>query len=146
MKSQAAIRSCTASAAALILLLSVACSRDPIVGRWERFGDDFAGTEIRVTGVGRAYTARLDKVPEALKSHGFAPGEIKWRNLVFVSDSEGVRKYQGEDMGHNVPKEGKPETRYTKFVLEVNGDTAMSKVYHSDLNVMGMTQMWRKLR
>jgi len=141
--------------AVLALLLLTACNRDPLVGRWERIGDDFAGTIVQVGATGKSYMAKLVDVPEKLKTRGFARGEVKWRELVLVSDSEGVRKYKGQDLGKSIPREvqnpkskiqNPTESRYSSFALEMRADTAWVRVFQNDLDVLGVAQIWRKIK
>ena len=145
-----AIRQCSLRLLLVVSALSlfVGCSRDPLAGRWERLGDDFAGTMVNVQRSGSGLSARLVKIPPSLKARGFVPCDVKWRNLTLVSDSEGVRTYKGQDLGKFQVKDstGRLEIRYSEFKLLVKADTAWARVFQNELDVTGLAQIWRKVR
>ncbi|MCK5257991.1 MAG: hypothetical protein KAJ69_00625, partial [Thermoplasmatales archaeon] len=71
-----------------ILLLVIACGEEPLIGNWERFGDDAEVTLVQVEKVGKTYHGKVIKVSGILEELGFAEKDIKWRDIESVRPNQ----------------------------------------------------------
>jgi len=122
-------------------LISHAASADDLLGRWERFGDGADGTIVVVTKQGDTYQATLEKVTGTLVDLGFAVGDLKWKDVVFTSETT----YNGNDMFRY--EGGGYEYRVSSMKINSSGILEMGVTYNStDVNVIiGSYQQWKKL-
>jgi hypothetical protein len=132
----------------LSLLVVAACQRDPLAGKWQRFGDDFEGAVIEVKSVKGVYIGKLVKVPAALESKGFKVGDIKWQELKLVTDTGAVTVYEGKDLGkQRISSTGALEMSYDPFTLELGQDgIARTQLAALNREAIGLGQTWRKVR
>ena len=126
-----------------ILLLMYGCIEDPILGYWERFGDDAEGTVVLVEVIGQGYHGRLIKVEGVLKELGFVEDDIKWRDVVPV----GPRKWKGRDLIKVVDQSGTIQSIAYKdvyFTLTDEGVLEIKK-FVKESEIVGTEQKWRKV-
>ena len=77
-----------------ILFLIISCGESPIVGQWERFGDEAEGAVVQVERVGNMYHGKLIKSAGILDLLGFVEKDIKWRDVEPVAPN----KWKGKDL------------------------------------------------
>jgi hypothetical protein len=126
-----------------IILLFIGCAEDPIIGQWERFGDDAAGSIVQVEVVGKLYHGRLLRPAGVLELLGFAENDIKWRDIVPV----GPNKWKGRDLIKMVDPELNITSVHYKdvyFTLLDNGVLEVRK-FVKEQELVGTVQTWRRV-
>jgi hypothetical protein len=119
-----------------------------ILGIWERYGDDKAGMQIKVSmdDDGR-YNGKIIKSPPACQNIGFFEGEIKWRNIIRKSDSS----FEYHDLSKYSYVNDKTifGSTYGEAIIELNDDwTELNlnmKVIDTNDPSYGLVQKWKKI-
>ncbi len=127
-----------------ILLLVIGCGEEPLVGNWERFGDDAEGTIVQVEKVGKTHHSKLLKVSGILKELGFAERDIKWRDIERVRPN----KWKGKDLIKIVDASGKiasVEYKDVYFTLLPDGTLEVRK-FAKEEEIVGTVQKWRRIQ
>jgi hypothetical protein len=106
---------------------------DPLVGKWERYGDEKAGLCVTVSPYGNVMTSKIDVNVSVLADVGFNVGDMKWKNITKVAEG----KYSLTDMykGDEGPKNVQAE-----IVLDSNGLLTLTNA--DDATVI---QHWKKV-
>jgi hypothetical protein len=71
----------------LFIFISGCTSKDPILGTWERYGDQLKGMRIKVTQNSSTINAEVIKLPD----NGniiFTIGDIKWKDVKKVDNGK----------------------------------------------------------
>ena len=125
------------------ILLTVTCAEDPILGRWERFGDDAEGTIVLVEIVGTTYHGRLIKSAGILDLLGFAENDIKWRDIEPV----GAGRWKGKDLIKIINPEGDiMSIEYKDVYFTMIGDGVMEvRKFAVESKLFGEVQRWRRI-
>ena len=127
-----------------ILLLVIACGEEPLIGNWERFGDDAEGTIVQVEKVGKTHHGKVIKVSGILKELGFAEKDIKWRDI----ESVRLNKWKGRDLIKNVDAAGNivsVEYKDVYFTLLLDGTLEIRK-FAKEQEIVGTVQKWRRIQ
>ncbi|MCK4673141.1 hypothetical protein KAT67_04070 [candidate division WOR-3 bacterium] len=127
-----------------ILLLVIACGEEPLIGNWERFGDDAEGTLVQVEKVGKTYHGKVIKVSGILEELGFAEKDIKWRDIESVRPN----KWKGKDLIKNVDAAGNivsVEYKDVYFTLLLDGTLEIRK-FAKEQEIVGTVQKWRRIQ
>ncbi len=128
----------------LFILLSVGCNnRDPILGQWERYGDDAEGTVVQVERAGNWRHARLIKVAGVLKELGFAEDDIKWRDI----EPMGNNRWRGKDLIKEIDSTGTiVKTEYIDVYYTLIDENILEvRWFASDKWTIGSLQRWRRI-
>lgn len=128
----------------LFLLFLFGCGEDPIIGQWERFGDDAEGTIVQVEVIGKMYHGKLIKPAGILVPLGFAENDIKWRDIEPVAPN----KWKGKDLIKKVDLDGNitsVEYKDVYFTLQSDGVLLIRKFAKESL-LFGETQKWRRIQ
>ncbi|HEC79039.1 MAG TPA: hypothetical protein ENI34_07870 [candidate division WOR-3 bacterium] len=128
----------------LFLLFLFGCVEDPIIGQWERFGDDAEGTIVQVEVVGKMYHGKLIKPAGILNYLGFAENDIKWRDIEPV----GTNKWKGKDLIKKVDMDGNItsiEYKDVYFTLQSDGILVIRK-FAKESKLFGEVQKWRRIQ
>jgi hypothetical protein len=128
-----------------LLFIMITCAqKDPLIGQWERFGDDAAGAIVMVEKVGDVYHGKLLLPVGMLTELGFTPNEIKWRDMEQVGDD----KWRGQDLikvvdfDGTIISAGYDDVYFTKLekdVLEV-------RKFAKGTEIIGTVQKWRRIK
>lgn len=114
---------------------------DPLIGRWERFGDGAEGTIVKVTNVNGVYQSVLEKVTGTLVDLSFAVGDLKWKDVTLSSGST----YSGKDM-FRYQDSSAYEYVNIRMEIDANGTLKIATLDNVIENVIiGTYQTWRKL-
>jgi hypothetical protein len=126
------------------ILFLVGCAEDPIIGQWERFGDDAEGTIVVVEIVGTTYHGRLIKSAGILDLLGFAENDIKWRDIEPV----GPGKWKGRDLIKKINMEGDiTSIEYKDVYFTMIGDGVMEvRKFAQESKLFGEVQRWRRIQ
>jgi len=132
----------------IAILLSVSCTEedaDRLVGKWERFDDDAAGSIVKVQRVGDTYQGTLIEIKGKLKGLGFKRGDIKWKEITFKQ----INSYEGSDLLKGVDKWNKVVfTNYDNVFFEVIANDIL-RITGAEPNAQGKSapeQKWRRLQ
>lgn len=118
-----------------------AVATDPLVGRWERFGDGAEGTIVKVTNVNGVYQSVLEKVTGTLIELSFAVGDLKWKDITLSSGAT----YSGKDM-FRYSDSSAYEYVNIRMEIDANGTLKIATLDNVIENVIiGTYQTWRKL-
>ena len=119
---------------------AIGSNADDLIGRWERYGDGAEGTIVTVKKAGNIYQATLEKVKGTLVDLAFAVGDMKWKDVKWVSSGN----YTGKDMFRY--ESGGYEYWNSALSIDSNGILKMSVAKSGDVDVsIGTYQTWRKL-
>ena len=127
-----------------LLFTMITCAQDPLLGQWERFGDEAEGAIVMVEKVGDVYHGKLLKPVGMLTELGFTQNEIKWRDIAQVGDD----KWRGQDLIKVVDFDGTilsadyDDVYFTKLendVLEV-------RKFAKGTEIIGTVQKWRRIK
>ena len=126
------------------VLLIINCAEDPIIGQWERFGDDAEGTVVIVEIVGTTYHGRLIRSAGILDLLGFAENDIKWRDIEPV----GPGKWKGRDLIKIINMEGEiTSIQYKDVYFTMIGDGVMEvRKFAQESKFFGEVQRWRRVQ
>lgn len=127
-----------------IFLLIVSCGESPIVGQWERFGDEAEGAVVQVERVGNMYHGKLIKSAGILDKLGFAEKDIKWRDVEPVAPN----KWKGKDLIKMVDHEGNIvsiDYKDVYFTLMADGVLEIRK-FAREAEMVGTVQKWRRIQ
>jgi hypothetical protein len=127
-----------------VLFIVLNCAEDPILGQWERFGDDAVGSVVQVEVVGDVYHGRLIHAEGILNLLGFAANDIKWRDIERV----GPNKWKGKDLIKKIDPDGNikdVEYKDVYFTLKSDGVLEIRK-FAKESKLFGETQQWRKIQ
>lgn len=126
------------------ILFIIGCAEDPIVGHWERFGDEAEGTIVIVEIVGKNYHGKLVKSAGILDLLGFAENDIKWRDIEPV----GPGKWKGKDLIKKINPDGditSIEYKDVYFTLLADGVMEVRK-FAKESKLFGELQRWRRVQ
>ena len=127
-----------------LILFLISCAEDPILGQWERFGDDAEGSIVQVEIVGKMYHGKMLKPSGILEALGFAENDIKWRDIEPV----GTNKWKGKDLIKKVDLEGDITSVVYKdvyFTLMSDGVLEVRK-FAKESRLFGEIQKWRRIQ
>ncbi|MGB1206879.1 MAG: hypothetical protein ACPG5B_14615 [Chitinophagales bacterium] len=112
MKNQSKVKSLFILFFAVFLLFSFACNSNDkrIVGKWERFDDESAGTRLLVTSIGSSFQGEVINVEGLLSELGFETSDIKWKHIKFQDNNI----YAGQDLQKAVNQKG--EVAYSEYI------------------------------
>ena len=128
----------------LLILFFVCCQKNPLVGRWERYGDEAAGTIVEVEEYGNLCHAKLFKVAGVLKKLGFAENDIKWRDI----EPMGENKWQGKDLIKEIDALGNIASVEYKDVYYMLIDKTELEIrwFAKEQEIVGIAQRWRRIK
>ncbi len=127
----------------LLAILLISCTQDPLLGQWERFGDEAEGTVVLVQPAGDKLDGKLIRVTGILKELGFYENDIKWRDVMAV----GPNRWRGKDLIKIVDVDGIiKEVEYKDVYFTLLGDgTLQIRKFAREEEIVGTTQKWRKI-
>ena len=127
-----------------ILFLIISCGESPIVGQWERFGDEAEGAVVQVERVGNMYHCKLIKSAGILDLLGFAEKDIKWRDVEPVAPN----KWKGKDLIKMVDHEGNVVSiDYKDVYFTLMGDGVLEiRKFAREAEMVGTVQKWRRIQ
>lgn len=127
-----------------IVLFLIGCAEDPILGQWERFGDDAAGSIVQVEIVGKMYHGKLLQPAGILLRLGFAPDDIKWRDIEPV----GPNKWKGKDLIKLVDlDENITSVTYKDVYFTLMSDGVLEiRKFAKESKLFGEVQRWRRIQ
>jgi hypothetical protein len=127
-----------------ILFLIISCGESPIVGQWERFGDEAEGAVVQVERVGNMYHGKLIKSAGILDLLGFAEKDIKWRDVEPVAPN----KWKGKDLIKMVDHEGNVVSiDYKDVYFTLMGDGVLEiRKFAREAEMVGTVQKWRRIQ
>jgi hypothetical protein len=126
-----------------LALIAAGCQRHPLIGQWERYGDDAAGSIVEVEGSGGTFFGKLVRVSGVLERLEFEDGDIKWRDI----EPMGARKWSGQDLIKEIDSTGAVVSVGYKdvyFVL-INDSELEVRWFAKEKEFVGTVQHWRKL-
>jgi hypothetical protein len=127
----------------MLAFIATACQRNPLVGQWERYGDDAAGSIVEVEGSGGRFFGKLVKVAGVLERLEFEDSDIKWRDI----EPMGVHKWSGQDLIKEIDSTGTIVSVGYKdvyFVL-INDAELEVRWFAKEKEFVGTVQHWKKL-
>jgi hypothetical protein len=128
----------------LITLLFLSCNQqDKLIGKWERFGDQFKGMTIQIKNEGGSFKAEIIETTDAIELNGFVKGDIKWKDIKNISEN----KYEYQDLGKKpILYSDKFEGDYVMARLEFVSDTLLqTRVFSKGDELIGTETQWRKI-
>ena len=129
----------------LFLLVAIlVCCENPLIGEWERFGDESEGSIIKIEKIGNDLQSKLIKVVGKLTELGFVKHDIKWENIKLVSKKE--YKYTFKDL-FKITYDGKIlKSGYidSYFLIKKDG-TIETHVLVEKKSASGDHQKWKKI-
>lgn len=127
-----------------IIFLILSCGESPIVGQWERFGDEAEGAVVQVERVGNMYHGKLIKSAGILDLLGFAEKDIKWRDIEPVAPN----KWKGKDLIKMVDHEGNVVSiDYKDVYFTLQGDGVLEiRKFAREAEMVGTVQKWRRVQ
>ncbi|OGC43213.1 hypothetical protein A2Y85_04935 [candidate division WOR-3 bacterium RBG_13_43_14] len=130
--------------ATFLILLFIGCTQDPILGQWERYGDEAAGSVVLVQPAGDKFDGRLIWVDGILKDLGFYENDIKWRDILAV----GPNRWRGKDLIKIVDANGIiKEVEYKDVYFTLMGDGTLEiRKFAREEEIVGTEQKWRKIQ
>ena len=128
----------------LFALMAVNCAQDPILGQWERFGDEAAGSVVQVIPAGDKYDGKIIIVNGILKELGFYENDIKWRDIMPV----GPNRWRGKDLIKVIDVNGIiTEVEYKDVYFTLQGDGTLEiRKFAREEEIVGTEQKWRKIQ
>lgn len=123
----------------LFVLLLIGCPeyRPSLVGKWERVGDDAAGTIVQVEKADKRHIGKLVVVSGRLKLIGFQVGEIKWADLEYV----GENRWEGLDS----TKVFSPPLLYENAIFTIYDNGRRLRVEPFSQNSADSAQKWKRV-
>ncbi len=126
-----------------VIVLCITCAEEPIVGQWERFGDDATGSFVQVEAMGNIYHGILLMPKGVLVDLGFAQNDIKWRDIRAVSPN----KWRGQDLIKVPDTSGSVlEAEYKDAYFTLLGDGVLEIRKFVEEEEIGTVQKWRRVR
>jgi hypothetical protein len=126
-----------------VILLFIDCAEEPIVGQWERYGDEAAGSVVQVEAIGNTYHGILMIPKGILLDLGFAGNDIKWRDIHAV----GPNKWRGQDLVKVPDTSGSvAEASYKDAYFTLLGDGVLEIRKFVEEEEIGTVQKWRRVR
>lgn len=124
-----------------LLLLLIGCqSEDPIIGTWERIGDNLKGMKIKVEKNSYSYYGELIKQPENGDTT-FYVGDVKWKDIKNV----GKNKYVLQDLGkYKITFGSLFQNHYMETNLTLENDVIKTRVFAKGNESMGTEQTWKR--
>jgi len=124
-----------------LLTLFGCTSKDPILGTWERHGDELKGMRLKVTQNSSAISAELIKLPESGDTT-FTLGDTKWRDIKKVDNG----KYVFGDLSKYVYSYGSLfQNRYEDSYLTIVGDNIKTRGFAKADEIVGTEQIWKRV-
>ena len=126
-----------------IMVIMIGCTQDPIIGQWERFGDEAAGTIVQVEAIGKVYHGRLLKPSGILNDFGFAEKDVKWLDVTPI----GPNKWRGKDLVKVPdPTGGIKSAEYKNAYFTLLGDGVLEIRKFVEEEFVGTVQRWRRIQ
>lgn len=126
------------------LIFLFGCQKNPMLGRWERYGDGAAGSVVEVDNKGQVCNGRLIKVGGVLNELGFYENDIKWRDIVPMADN----KWKGRDLIKQLDTTGtlaNVEYKDVYFTLINNQELEVRWFAHEE-EFVGTIQRWKRIQ
>lgn len=126
------------------LIFIFGCQKNPLIGKWERYGDGAAGTVVEVENAGNLCTGRLIKVAGVLNELGFFENDIKWRDILPMSAS----RWKGRDLIKQLDTTGaisNVEYKDVYFTLSNNKEMEI-RWFARDEEFVGTIQRWKRIQ
>jgi len=120
------------------------CQKNPMLGKWERYGDGAAGSIVEVENKGQVCTGRLIKVAGVLNELGFFENDIKWRDIEPMSAS----RWKGRDLIKQLDTTGaisNVEYKDVYFTLSNNKELEI-RWFARDEEFVGTIQRWKRIQ
>lgn len=118
-------------------------SRDNLIGRWQRIGDQLSGMQIDISKVNSIYSATIVRLADNDSLLPFAIGDIKWKNIRLT----GENKYDYEDLQKYQEQFGSLFTnKYQDSYLTVSNDTIKTRVFSKGEEIVGTSQIWIRVK
>jgi hypothetical protein len=127
----------------LSLALVLGCQKNPLIGKWERYGDGAAGTVVEVENAGNLCTGRLVKVAGVLNELGFYENDIKWRDISPMSSN----RWKGQDLIKQLDTEGNlvnVEYKDVYFTLTKSNELEI-RWFAREEEFVGTIQRWKRI-
>jgi hypothetical protein len=127
----------------MLAFIAVACQRHPLIGQWERYGDDAAGSVVEVEGSGGKFFGKLVRVAGVLERLEFDESDIKWRDM----EPMGVSKWSGQDLIKEIDTTGEIVSVGYKdvYFILINDSELEVRWFAKEKEFVGTVQHWRKL-
>jgi len=128
----------------LSLVLILGCQKNPLIGKWERYGDGAAGTTVEVENAGNLCTGRLVKVAGVLNELGFYENDIKWRDISPMS----ANRWKGQDLIKQLDTEGNlinVEYKDVYFTMTKNNELEI-RWFAREEEFVGTIQRWKRIQ
>lgn len=128
----------------ILILLLINCTQDPILGQWERFGDEAEGSVVYVLPAGDKFDGKLIRATGILKELGFYENDIKWRDIMPV----GPNRWRGKDLIKIIDANGLiREVEYKDVYFTLQGDGTLEiRKFAREEEIVGTEQKWRKIQ
>lgn len=126
-----------------LLLTLIGCSsQDPIIGTWERTGDDYKGMRIKIEQNSATINAQLIKRPDNGDTT-FTVGDIKWKDIKKVDD----KKYVFGDLSKYDYAYGTLfQNRYEDSYLTIENNELKTRGFSKGDESIGTEQTWRRIK
>ncbi len=124
-------------------ILYLGCQKNPLIGKWERYGDGASGTVVEVENAGKVCHGRLVKVAGVLNELGFVPDDIKWRDIMPMA----TNRWKGQDLIKQLDTTGaliKVEYKDVYFTLINNQDLEI-RWFAREEEFVGTVQRWKRI-
>jgi hypothetical protein len=128
----------------LCLIFLFGCQKNPLLGRWERYGDGAAGSIVEVDNKGQVCNGRLIKVGGVLNELGFYENDIKWRDI----EPMAANKWKGRDLIKQLDTTGtltNVEYKDVYFTLINNQDLEV-RWFAREEEFVGTIQRWKRIQ
>ncbi len=126
-----------------IIVLMIGCTQDPIIGQWQRFGDEASGTIVQVELVGKLHHGRLLKPAGILNELGFAINDVKWLDVFPI----GPNRWRGKDLVKVPDVNGNVEAaKYKDAYFTLLGDGVLEIRKFVEEEEIGTVQKWRRIK
>jgi len=126
-----------------VLLFTSCQKKDKLIGKWERYGDEFAGMKIQVVKEGESFKSSIIFATDNCKLSGFVEGDIKWKNIKKTSEN----KYEFESLGKTqIMFSDKFLPEYNLTNLEIISDNEVqTRVFSKGTETVGTVQNWKRI-
>ena len=129
---------------ALSFVFFLNCQKNPLIGKWERYGDGASGTIVEVQNAGKVSHGRLVKVAGILNELGFYENDIKWRDIMPMASN----RWKGQDLIKQLDSTGaliKVEYKDVYFTMTGNQDLEI-RWFAREEEFVGTVQRWKRVR
>jgi len=125
------------------LIFFIGCQKNPLLGKWERYGDGAAGSIVEVENKGQVCNGRLIKVAGVLNELGFFENDIKWRDIEPMSAS----RWKGRDLIKQLDTSGTlANVEYKDVYFTLTNDKELEiRWYAREEEFVGTIQRWKRL-